>query len=413
MSQGKKYIFFAEIDSPLQLDSCEELLPLIDAIMPGWPYRVSSENDGRSPFFEIRPSNKDGKYLSHAVLKDKDPKNVVPINAICDVAAALSTEPSFLNKGLLCMHTAAVEMNGRLVLFPNTRRAGKSTLTVSLSAKGYPIFTDDYLSLSLGDDMKIYGKANGILPRARLPLPSGVEDLLTQGTDVNKSVENKQYRYVTPFDLPPQGTKSPVGAIVFLDRAEGEETRLESVSPDQTIDNLIYQNFGRHVHSGITLALLTHMALKLPVMNLKYAEAAEAASFLGEYFSEWSEALPQLDAADAKLIQSVSDQVPPVPPRFDPQEIYTAREGALLKRAGDQTYVSDPEGRTVVRLDPMAQTIWAILEDPMPMSEVISILTEAFPDAPKDKIGEDTLELMKWLCRKALIEAVSISPTDP
>ncbi|WP_158221843.1 PqqD family protein [Actibacterium pelagium] len=395
------------------LDNCEELLALIDTIMPGWPYRVSSEDNGQSPFFEIGPAKADGKYPTRAIIKGTDPKNLVPVNAICDVSAALSTEPSFLDKGLLCMHTAAVEMNGRLVLFPNNRRAGKSTLTVSMSAKGYPIFTDDYLSLSLDDDMHISGKANGILPRARLPLPNSVEDLLAQGTDLDKSVGNKQYRYIAPFDLPPHGTKCPVGAIVFLDRAEGESTRLESVDPDETIDNLLYQNFGRHVHSGVTLALLSHMAMKLPVLKLKYAEAAEATSYLGEYFSEWTEELPRLDAADAKLIQSKSEGVPPVPPRFDPEKPYAARDGALLKRAGEQTYVSDPEGRTVVRLDPLAQTIWAILEDPMPMAEVISILTEAFPDAPKDKIGEDTLELMKWLCRKALIEAVPVSPADP
>ena len=91
LSPSKKYIFFAETESPLLLDSCEELLPLIDVIMPGWAYRVSSASNGRSPFFEIGPCNSEGRHPSQAVRKGTDRKDLVPINAVCDLAAALST----------------------------------------------------------------------------------------------------------------------------------------------------------------------------------------------------------------------------------------------------------------------------------------------------------------------------------
>ena len=76
----------------------------------------------------------------------------------------------------------------------------------------------------------------------------------------------------------------------------------------------------------------------------------------------------------------------------------------MIKEAGEQTFVSDPEGRAVVKLDPLAKTIWLILQDPMTLSEVCGILAEVFPDVPLDEIQEDTLSLMKWLCRKALIK---------
>ncbi len=413
MSSGKQYLFFSETDDPLLLDGCDELLPFIDIIMPGWPYQVSSKDRGKSPFFEIQPRDSDGKYFVHAIRKGTDPKTLVPVNAICDVAAALSTEPSFLEKGFLCLHTAAIEMKGRLVLFPNTRRAGKSTLTICMAAHGFPIFTDDYLSLSLSQENHVLGKANGVLPRARLPLPDGVDDLLARGTDLKKSIGNKQYRYVAPFDLPSHGVTSPVGAVVFLDRAEGETTRFETVPPDETVGTLLYQNFGRHVHSGVTLALLSHLAQKLPVLKLKYSEAADAAAFLEDYFSEWSDELPQLDSDDANLVKAPQFLSPASPPPFDPQRAYVASEGTLIKEAGEQTFMSDPDGRVVVKLDPMAKTIWLILQDPMNLPQVSAILAEVFPDVPVNRVLEDTQDLMKWLCRKALIEPVQISPNDP
>ena len=404
MSSVKQFLFFSETDCPLLLDGCPELLPLIDIIMPGWPYQVSDDNFGKSPFFELRSRTKEGKYFTHAIRKGSDPKYVNQISSICDVAAALSAEPSFLDQALLCLHTAAIEMNGRLILFPNTRRAGKSTLTVCMAAEGYPIFTDDYLSLSLDEDNRLIGKANGILPRARLPLPDSVEALLAQGTDIEKSVGNAQYRYVAPFNLPPHGVTLPIGAIVFLDRSDVEDTRLDPVAADETIGSLLYQNFGRHVHSGVTLELLSHMALKLPVLKLKYSEAVDATTVLEKHFAEWPDESPAIDPQGADLARSQHFSDPPSPPKFDPAKSYSACEGALIKEAGEQTFVSDPEGRAVVKLDPLAKTIWLILQDPMTLSEVCGILAEVFPDVPLDEIQEDTLSLMKWLCRKALIK---------
>ena len=382
------FLFFEGLSAPVDLGGSTELAELAATVCPGWPFTLLDQTSV-PPFFRAVPDGP--RFLSGR--PGTQPKRTDALNALCDIIAALPQDRGFLSDCLLCLHTAAVEMNGGLVLFPNTRRAGKSTLSVALADRGYPLFTDDYLRIRRGSDDEPLGVANGIRPRLRLPTPTDLGD--------RSGPRNRQYLYPGVPNLPANGRASLLKALVFLERREGEVARLTPVSPDDAMRAMLYQNFGRHLHSGTTLAALATLVEGLPRYRLVYDRLGDAVALLaGE--------MPGLPATsvrlDRGLNQTILDDLPDPIPRWSPGQIARQVRGATARRIGDSLYLADPEGRTIERLDPMASAIWQMLEEPVRPADVTDALADAFPDTPRDRIEADVTALMQGLARALLIE---------
>ena len=59
---------------------------------------------------------------------------------------------------------------GRLVVFPNVRRAGKSTLSAAPARAGHRVFSDDVVPFSVPAAAPARGLAMEIAPRLLLPM---------------------------------------------------------------------------------------------------------------------------------------------------------------------------------------------------------------------------------------------------
>ena len=75
-----------------------------------------------------------GLYLLSAPWLEKPIRHRDPVHTVCDLVVHLIHGFIASNPSVLCLHSAAALMGGRLVVFPNVYRGGKSLLSAHLAA---------------------------------------------------------------------------------------------------------------------------------------------------------------------------------------------------------------------------------------------------------------------------------------
>ena len=402
MSEAR-VIYFTEISAPVLLDDAPELLDAISAIMPGWPYAVETSAHADKPFFSVRRGPKKGRYFCHKFDEPEKPRALDTVNAVCDLVAAASHALPQSKGNLLCLHSAALDFGGRLVVFPNTRRAGKSTLTACLAHEGYPVFTDDFLPVTSDIEGRVIGRANGVSPRLRLPLPAHCSEDFAEWVDTNPGPRNAQYKYLTLANLPDNGQTLPLGAIVFLNRQESGPATLSEIGPAEAMERLLYQNFARELHSWVILEIVKAMLESLPLQVLTYASVHDAAQCLGAAFSDWpgetpaNEQLATLEFRPAVFEEELARA------KLTPNRLCQRNDGVFVTSVGDATYMSDPLGRGIYHANPTTQAIWEALQEPNTPADIVSAFQDAFPEEKPDQIEADVSAVIAKLLRSGLI----------
>lgn len=400
-------IFFRGLAAPLRLRGSDAVLNILPKIVGGWPIRCERENAALAPFFSITAEAGETRLRCENHLEDKPPRRLDPVNAVCDLVSALAQALPAETQSLICLHAAAVTMAGRLVVFPSTRRAGKSTLSAALAHAGCQVFSDDVLPVFFAAPHTAYGLAMGIAPRLRLPLPPSIDHRFRDWVEAVTGPRNRQYQYLTLPDQPPHGTVLPVGAFVILDRQETPAAaRLEPVTPDVAMDVLLRQNFTRDRHSADILQAMAATLADRPAFRLTYSDLADAVTHLQAAFANWPDAGPEMPPGTARTFRKAAFYFTPA--AIDPaSQAIRQRPGFGAAMIGAVLYLADAEGRAIHRMDPLASAIWALLEDPITAQEIAELLVEAFPDAGADRIATDLRRLLTRFLAAGLIEASS------
>lgn len=399
-------VVFEGLAAPLRLENAEPVLALLPEVMAGWPYRDQSADGSAMPFFSIRGEGRPGLFRCEWHVEERPVRQFDPVNAVCDAVSALSFALPAEDARLICLHAAAVEMGGRLVVFPNIRRAGKSTLSAALAMAGHRVFSDDVLPLAFTEASQAMGRALGIAPRLRLPLPDTAPQAFHDWVASVSGPLNRQYLYLTLPKLPPHGAISPVGAFVILDRRdEPTGALLEQVQPDVAMDALLHQNFTRDRHSGDILQAMSATLLERPVFRLTYSGLADAVSCLNDAFRQWPDELGLPGKSPERAFRLARfDALAPVVPLDGPP--IRQRSGTTAERIGNTLYLADPDGLFIHRMDALATVIWAVLEEPTTPQDLQDILAEAFPETDPAQIAADVQRLLRTLRGARLIESL-------
>ena len=161
-------IFFQGVTAPLRLDGAEAVIPLLQEIAAGWPFRLAQADPAVVPFFTIRQIEGDARLRCESHAEDRPPQLWDPVNAVCDALASLAVALPLSDPRLICLHAAGGAMSGQLVVFPNIRRAGKSTLSVALARAGHRVFSDDVVPLSFPSEGPAVAQASVTQLQARI-----------------------------------------------------------------------------------------------------------------------------------------------------------------------------------------------------------------------------------------------------
>lgn len=400
-------VTFEGLAAPLRLTGAEAILPVLQKVSFGWPFQIGAANPLAGPFFSIAAEDGDALFTCESQIQGTPPRRFDAVNAVCDAIVALALALPAERSDLICLHAAAVGMSGRLILFPNVQRAGKSTLSSALAQAGHALFSDDVVPLSFPSDGRALGHAMGIAPRLRLPLPEALGQGVRDWAEAVGGPRNRQYMYLELPAQPPRGTELPVGAFVILDRQDSPvDAVLEPVGPDAAMDALLFQNFTRDRHSGDILRVMAALLTERPAFRLSYHDLAGAVACLESCFADWPDAMPVgvgVGVGGPGQHFRLADLTEPSPADVRADGALVQRSGTSEVRLGESLYLADAAGRAIHKIDPLGAVIWQLLAEPTTADELASLLIEVFPDASPPTIKADLARLLAQMGDAGLI----------
>lgn len=397
MPRGARDILLPGLGRVIRASGCPEFPRQLGAALPGWPMTVV-EAEGPPPDIRIT-----GDAPACEQISPDYPQGVThesPVAAVCSVTVELVERYLSLHPDLVGLHCASVEINGRLALFPETHRAGKSTLIAALAGGGLRVFGDDVLVIEDGGR----GMALGIAPRLRLPLPMppAVDVALHNYTAAHAAMEDHRYRYLNlpEGQLARHGESLPLGAVVLLERDEQlDKPELVPLAPGEGLTRLLRQHFAHDLPSEALMERFLPLMRSLPCRLLRYPEPLAAARCLR---SSLPGVIDSVDDAPGAWRDDSTDRPTPAPVNMDDcwRAISTLREYEL----GHERFLIEPSSGAIHRLNGTGQLVWGLLQqEAMSGHEVSELLFEHFPEVPPARIEADVGALLVELNAAELI----------
>ena len=209
--------------------------------------------------------------------QERVPRTIM--DALCDLHDVLIDWYLAAHPRHLCLHAAAIEMAGGLVVMPCVGKSGKSTLTVALAARGWRIFGDDVLALAPRASV---GRSLGLLPRLRLPLPANVSQAIGGFLAARPAPIGRSWQYVglEAGEVAGLDEACPIKALMFLERRATGAASLAPVAPAEAMQELVLQNIARGTTPVRAFDRLLHFLAGTKPMRLTYASLTDACRLL-------------------------------------------------------------------------------------------------------------------------------------
>lgn len=410
MDVKQEYLELRGLVAAVALKVDQKFAAHLPYIFSQWPYDLTATTEKNlCATIEQLP---DGRFRLSSPHLDKAQTHNDVLNVLCALVAELAWQRLREDPSLLCIHGAAAEFSGRLVIFPATRRAGKSTLSVAMAAAGIRMFTDDFLPVSVGEDGIIRGISSGVSPRLRLPFPPQIGENANRYMENRLRFSNKQYSYVKPLK-PEQasfGEALPIGSVVILERSEGAKASLTEYSTADTLKMLIYQNFSRAGNAADILAMLDFVARNLPCYRLIYDHAEDAIALLTAHYSAWETPVPAFHPR-AKLGNEAANG-PVAFTRYTNTKTgrFEQADGVEVVAVEGQRFLTGRNGQSIHYLNEGAALIWQILSEPASLDEAVDILCAAFPEQERETVYKDVARCFKDFGANGLLQKTGAAP---
>jgi hypothetical protein len=388
---------------------CDELFPSLTAVLGDWPFHRLEHIGPRETAQTISVTRDAAGYriaspwLAPALVEGSK------VGAVFSVTAELARAFAEEKPERLCLHCAAIEAAGRLIIFPNTEETGKSTLAVKLASYGFRIFADDVLPIG---ETGPEGRSLGIAPRLRLPLPSTADTVFREFVEAHRGPHDNEFAYLTlPSNLlAPYGAAAPIGAFVLLDRRTSAAAQLVPVLRGRGLEQLIVQNFAPGGTTINTVDRLHGVLEQTPCFSLTYSNLDEAAALIRDRFATqnapWRETAAEQKSGivDAELsVEVPSERIGARTPRYDQMP------GVILRTVGDDLFLVKEGEEGVFHLNAVAAGLWRLLEKPTTLATATDVLRAAFPNADARRVKRDVRNLFDTLQAGGLIRSSSMA----
>ncbi len=387
---------FPPLSAPVSFEGGgDSLIGWLDRICDGWAAGPAAD-EGEATLFV---AHRDGAFHIDAPWLDAPVVEPDPFRAAANLAVDLAEAWLAENPDRLTLHCAAAALDGRLVVFPGTARAGKSTLAARLAAAGWDIFADDMLILGGADERS--GGSFGIAPRLRRPLPPGIGDTFRAFLAAHKGPGDEDYLYLDLPDAirPRFGKTAPIGAIVLLERG-APGARLEPAARGEGAETLLLQNLSPRIGASDAIGRIAALIEAVPCHILHYSDLDAAADVLARAVrggAMWT-------APDRPAPPAPSGERPvwsgPNEPRFGPAP------GVAVHAVDGVRYLACPRTDGVYRLDDLAFGLWNLIAEPIGAGEAAAIVRGAFPDRDPAEIEQDVRLFFEALAARDLIRPV-------
>ncbi len=396
-------ISLAGVSTPISFDNCDALLPHLTTVLGTWPFRFDADPARMAGTIAV---NRDAHgYRISSPWLDSPLVERSEAGAVFSLTAELARAFVEEKPERLCLHCAAVEADGRLIIFLNTQEAGKSTLAIKLASGGFRIFADDVLPVC---ETTVEGTSLGIAPRLRLPLPLTADSKFCKFVAAHRGPHDDESAYlILPSHLlAPYGAAAPIGGFVLLDRRNSVKAQLVPVLRGQGLEQLIVQNFAPGGTTINTIDRLHEMLERTPCFSLTYSNLDEAEAILRDCFcTQNAPSRDTLRKRESKILDAeISVEVPPEPIRSRAQR-FDQMPGVILRAVDDDLFLVSEGAAEVFHLNAVAASLWRLLEQPTTLATAISVLRAAFPEADARRVKRDVRNLFEILQAGLLIRS--------
>ncbi|MBT4889307.1 MAG: hypothetical protein HON65_07120 [Rhodospirillales bacterium] len=272
---------FQDISGTLRLIDADELIPIIQKILPTWPFTIGSISSSEA-LITIKFSN--GQYSRTSPWLEEPKIYYDPINAVCDFLVDLVHAFNTNKPEDMCLHCAAISIDGKAVVFPNGYNQGKSTLIALLASRGIRVVCDDVLPFT-GSEPN--GLSLGIQPRLRNPIPEtfGKEFNHFANNHIGPASDRFSYLNLSTTQLASFGEQFPIAAIVLIQRGDFEEETLLPASKEEALKNIIERNFANNPSAINILDTLHSIIEEAPCYQLNWSNGKSVGKLLLNTFS--------------------------------------------------------------------------------------------------------------------------------
>ncbi|MCH4561775.1 PqqD family protein [Halomonas sp. EGI 63088] len=390
---------FEGLGAVLRLNDAPEVQRLLGDVTPGWrSFPLTAR--GPAPAIRLaRDSRGAGRgYCQHSPELPRGLHLPTPVAAACSLVADLIGAFFTRHTELIGLHCGAAEVAGRLVLFPESHRAGKSTLAAAFATAGHRIFGDDVLALTPAGE----GMALGIAPRLRLPLPTRLDPALHAFAERHAGPEDERYRYlVLPEALQARhGECLPLGAIVLLERDATLATpEFIALAPGEGLLQLLCQHLAHAQPSETLMERFLPLMASLPCVLLRYAEPLAAARCLATQLAGPS-------PAHGSAAVSLTGHRPAsrVASRVPADRRWRVRERVRDYPLGDDLFLIHAPSGAIHRLNASGRAVWTLLShEALTAGEIADLLSEHFGGVSTERIEADASALLGMLAEAELI----------
>ncbi|MEX2200218.1 MAG: PqqD family protein [Dongiaceae bacterium] len=394
---------FANLSRPIAFVDSDAVADILLCLLRGWPLAADQQELVNGDAIVTVRSEPTGFRIecgwSQGVRNLPD-----PVDAACALIAELIQALLAEQRERLCLHSAAVEIAGRLVVFPSDYRAGKSSFVVALAAQGLRVFSDDVLPLTARGD----GVAPGLAPRLRRPLPADMSATLRSFVEDHRGPTSPGYRYLDLDSkrLASFGEAAPIGAFVLLEREEGAETRLTDTSAGEVLRRLVLRNFARGVPAPVILERLRALVEGGPRYRLRYSRAEDGVALLLRVAETWRGRPAAHSVATAR---GPTLAVPAVTVPTVPQGCLQQHPAVAELTVDQEAFLTDPSGWSIHYLNPLGAALWRLFVQPMSVADAVEILHAAFPDRSRSQLARD---VGHWI-NQVRAQGFLISGDDP
>lgn len=379
----------------------EQAFDVVDALihaLPGWPITVQPALGPMPDRYIYR----DTKGLwQGSFLEPNEFHLPSPASAACSLVGDLVSQRLLNQPELLGLHCASVEINGRLVVFPESSKAGKSTLAVAFSAAGYRIFGDDVLGLTAQGE----GVAMGVAPRLRLPFPDSFSPEFVAYADRHAGPEDDRYRFVIPADngLANYNETCPVGAIVLLERDSSiSEPEVITLPPAEGLLQLLCQNFASDISSAALLTRLLPLMKAVPCLLLRYSEPLAGARYLAKIIVD-----PQQQNANHASLLNLAPHDSPLDnlsaAKAALELVWTLKLSVIHYPLGEELFLIHTLSGAIHRLNASGKLAWQLLQQQTLSGYELSDIIADYFQAPLAEVTLDISTLLAALAQADLI----------
>jgi len=271
---------FGPVAAPVEITGCTGLIGSITHCLHGWPVIPWMPESTDDPAIAITTRGTEFVLTSHFIIGEETYTDEPSI--VCAFMAELIMAYGATQRNNLFLHAGGAIVEDRMMIFPAEGRAGKSTLVAQLAQSGARIFSDDVVPLDIAT---LRGRALGIEPRLRLPLPESLSAAMHGWVEAHRHLFNRKMTYVGlprqgPGALVPLGEERPIDAIVLLAREPGARPTLEPCSRANLLKQMVYQHFGGPVAATTLIARFKVLVESAPCYRLHYDGGEEAPDLL-------------------------------------------------------------------------------------------------------------------------------------